>query len=520
MNNEQFRRLLVAKAAADDGTPTAAPAGSTEQRASALGSKRKSIMPMTPRTVKGSAGIDFARQVAENNGELRPGQKSRKFRTTAPKGSKLAQGYQDRTRERFDEEKDDTAQRIKALEESFKLGELEQEVFDRLRDEITGGDIEKTHLVKGLDYKLLEKIRRGEDVLGEKKEDADAQEEAGDIDDEFEQLETKELVAVQKEQTEKKGQVADPLRRAATKKTRDEILAELKASRKRPAQEQAPESTLNSKFRKIGAPEPTSRLERDEKGRDVLVITDADGNVKRKVRKVDNKYDTSTKFHDPAVSSEVLGADVEVPDAPAPAPAEDSDDDIYADVGDDYNPLGDMDDDDSEDEDVQKSAPLAAVIAKPAPDIPENPSKPRNYFKDDLSSLSVLGNMSNPLNDPKVLAALAQKENAGRVDGEVAKPVSEEEARLKRRAEMLSGHDRDLDDMDMGFGSNRHDDAEEMSGTRVKISEWKGVVNDDDDEEDGKKHDDKPRKRGPKKGKQGDKNKVADVMKVIERQRG
>lgn len=515
MNNEQFRRLLVTESSGDNGDAAHSPDGAQPQRTTALGSKRQSIMPMTPRTVKGSTGINFARQVSENNAGG-PGSKSRKFRTTAPKGSKLAQGYQDRTRDRIDEENDEAVKRIKALEESLKLGEIEQEEFERLRDEITGGDVEKTHLVKGLDYKLLEKIRRGDDLSGESKKSDTTQEEVDNVDDELEQLETKEVVAVHKEKAEKKGQLADPIRRAATKKSRDEILAELKASRKRPREDQAPVSTLSSKFRKINAPEPTTRLERDKNGRDVLIITDADGNVKRKVRKATEKTE-SMKDQEFSMPKEVLGADVVIPESRAPEPQEESDDDIYADIGDDYNPLGDMDEDDSENE--EEKTPNTKPAIKPPSDVGDKSNKPRNYFQEDPSATSVLANMKNPLSDPKVLAALAQKEGSRRANGEIEKPVSEEEARLRRRVEMLSGHDRDLDDMDMGFGSSRHDDAEEMSGSRVKISEWKGAMNDDlDDDGEGQKHDGKPRKRGPKKGK-GDKNKVSDVLKVMERQR-
>jgi hypothetical protein len=509
MNNEQFRRLLATNANGKDGDPTAVqgPGAAIESK------KRASLIPMTPRTIKGSPGIDFARQMAENRTGQRPSSKS-KFRTMAPRGVKLASGFRDRTKDRVDDESDDAAKRIKALEESFKLGEIEQEVFDRLRDEITGGDIEKTHLVKGLDFKLLERIRRGDDIHGENKGE-DTKEESVDIDDEFEQLETKEVVAVQKEQMEKKGQTADLLLRAATKKTRDEILADLKASRKRARDDQGAEkSMLSSKFRKIGAPEPTTRLERDERGREVLVITDADGNVKRKVRKA--KEDSNDRYQDPETNSDVLGADVVIPEAPVPPPAEDSDDDIYADVGDDYNPLGDMEDDDSDEEEANNTPVATKPAAKQQAEDGDKPAQPRNYFKDDPSSLSVLGNMSNPLNDPTILAALAQKEKVGRPESEEDKPMTEEEARLKRRAEMLSGHDRDLDDMDMGFGSSRHDDAADMDGSRVKISEWKGGK--DDDEGDEKDHDGKARKRGPKKRK-ADKNNVSDVLKIIERQR-
>ena len=55
----------------------------------------------------------------------------------------------------------------------MKKGEINRETFENLVQEITGGDVGTTHLVKGLDRKLLERVRRGEDVLGgqDKKEE-------------------------------------------------------------------------------------------------------------------------------------------------------------------------------------------------------------------------------------------------------------------------------------------------------------------------------------------------------------
>ena len=99
---------------------------------------------------------------------------------------------------------------------------------------------------------------------------------------------------------------------------------------------------------------------------------------------------------------------------------------------------------------------------------------------------------------------------------------TDEEARLKKRAAMLGAQDRDMEDLDMGFGSSRFDDADEMEkeGEKIKLAEWKGLGAEDDDEEDGQNGPGaKRRKRGPKKWK-GDKNNAADVLKVMERQKG
>ena len=133
---------------------------------------------MTPRSIAGHiSGNDFARQIAEHKRAALGQPAAKKFKSrAAPKGTKIAVGYQDRAallRQQEAEEgqrnspqdHNDKAERIQALEEMVKLQQIDQATFERLRDEIgVGGDLESTHLVKGLDRKLLERIRRGEDV--------------------------------------------------------------------------------------------------------------------------------------------------------------------------------------------------------------------------------------------------------------------------------------------------------------------------------------------------------------------
>lgn len=159
------------------------------------------------RSIAGRGGVDFARQLAERNVGAQPPQK--KFRSSAaPKGTKLPGGYMDRTLARNSEEEDEKASRIKSLEEMVKLQQMDQDTFEKLRDEILGGDIKSTHLVKGLDYKLLERVRRGEDVLNAEAKTAEEDEAATeDVDEEFEKLEQEEIVPLKKEKTEKTGQM-------------------------------------------------------------------------------------------------------------------------------------------------------------------------------------------------------------------------------------------------------------------------------------------------------------------------
>ena len=91
--------------------------------------------------------------------------------------------------------------------------------------------------------------------------------------------------------------------------------------------------------------------------------------------------------------------------------------------------------------------------------------------------------------------------------------------RLARRKKMLSQQDRDLDDMDMGFGSSRFEDEEEgAGGKKARLSEWKrGAKNDDEGWEENEEGQGK-KKRKPKKRK-GDVNSVADVMRVMEQRK-
>jgi hypothetical protein len=475
------------------------------------------------------------------------GQKTKRFKSSAPKGSKLAEGYRDRTQDRVDVEADDKAQRIKALEEQMKLGQIEEDTFQQLRDEITGGDISSTHLVKGLDFKLLGRIRRGEKVMqaGSKQEEGET-ELAIDIDEEFEELEKQEVAPEAKEERVKKGEMAPPPPVAGQKRTRDQILAELKAQRKAAAEAKAAsQPQLGTKFRKIGESDGP-RIERDNKGREVLITVDAEGNVKRKVRKVRNEEAEVVLDKD----AKPLGADVVVPQLPAAQPSEDEDEDIFEGIGHTFNPLADLGDEESGSEEesaaeVIMKSPSASLIeerpgrhsksdsdsvnsdvsdSEPLP--PEDAPKailstkpPRNYFNDDPSTMSVLGNLKNDLKDPAVLAALAnsRKLDPSKLSEESKTSSAEDEAKLKRHAAMLANKDRDMEDLDMGFGSSRFDDAEEMAteGSKMKLAQWKGFGKDDEDEDRQGDGSGKKRKRGPKKRK-GDKDSPADVLRVME----
>lgn len=480
-------------------------------------------------------GVDFARQLFEQRREGdRP---SKRFKSSAaPKGTSLPTGYQDRAQLRSSQDESESGasieKRIKALEEMVKLGQIDQATFDNLRRELgVGGDIKSTHMVKGLDMDLLRRIKAGEDVsqAAEKPAPPPATE---DIDEEFERLMEEtghaELAAAPKQQKEKKkGTMAPP---PTKPKTRDEILRELRASRAAvAAPAPPPQSTLGSKFKKLSENKPEKKrfVERDETGRrrEVLLITDAQGNTKRKTRWLEKPIEapapTAGELPMPDKTVKPLGmdvpADIAARNAAQLAP-EDDDDDIFAGVGDDYDPLAGIEDNDgsSSDEDGELADSTTRKLEKVV-EGEENkepaatataPAKPRNYFATATSATreEKPADRSNPLiKDPTILAALkraaALRQASPTAEGGEDQS-SDTALRHKRFIEEARRRDAmDAADMDMGFGGSRNEDGEEEDDSALL---------DFDDDDRGKK-----RKRGPKK-KKGDKDSVADVMRVVE----
>ncbi|KAL2883587.1 hypothetical protein SGCOL_000729 [Colletotrichum sp. CLE4] len=524
MNNQQFRKLLGADSGKAASPSNASTKGSATPGGSALGSRQRSSIPMTPRSVGvGHSRNEFARQLAERN---QAGQPQKKFRTSAPKGSRLAEGYVDRARDRTDDDEDDRAKRIKALEEALKNEEIDQATFEKLSSEIAGGDLSSTHLIKGLDFKLLKRIRQGEDVYGDKKDDAEEEEAPPEeeVDDAFDELESTEVQAVEKEKVKKKGQLAPVTLAPGKKRTRDQILAEMKAAREAAKAQQ--EAALNSKFKKIGAKQQAgSRIERDSKGREVLIIIDEDGHEKRKVRKLQPGVEEEMrKEFIPDKDAKPLGMEVpEFYQKQQQEVGEDDDDDIFADAGDDYDPLAGMDDSSDEesegevkDEKETKNERSADTMAMPPP---PRPAQARNYFKDSKTDLISSQTLQGPsMSDPAIQAAFkrAAQLKAANTDpeGEADDDDDEEaKARRERHKRMLQSVDRDAEDMDMGFGTSRFEDEADFDDAPVKLSEW-GNEGDDDDGQGGKSK----RKRGPKKRK-GDANNAADVLRVMEQRK-
>jgi len=566
MNNTDFKRLLATPRPSG---PTSSVSNGTKKSStpgSSFAPRARTLIPMTPRAVAGSSyANDFARQLAERNADGATKKKTRA--APAPRGTKYSDGYIDRAAARAAaNEEDDRAARIKALEEQMKLGQIEQGVFEQLRDQITGGDVTATHLVKGLDRKLLERVRHGEDVLSGAPPAtlAQSEEKEADVDDALGELEQKEVTVITHETVAKKGEMAPPPAVAGAKRSRNDILAELKASRLAAQEAAAAESKLNSRFRKISdkkTGEP--RIERDERGREVMITVDEHGRVKRKVRKVAAPPAAARKSDllVPDMAVKPLGMEVPiVPKKSTPPPqAEDDDDDIFADAGVAYNPLGDIPNDDSassSDEesksaDEQRNQPIppfisdnasvedkpqhtdqsveqAVISSAPNTTIPNMSDEPqpsvdltqkRNYFgtttTSDTNPASAT-HVPDIMNVIKRAAALGDKSTSDSTSTSATTAAGPSTA-----AQRLLARDRDMDDLDMGFGSSRFGDEEDEEGgdSKVKLSEWKGSAGgeDDDEGEGGKqKGGGGVRKRGKKKPRKGDKNSVSDVLRVMQ----
>lgn len=515
---------------------------------------------MTPRAISGSSSNDFARQVRERNAGLQPN-KTKKFKSYTPRGVKLGAGYTDRAKARAEgegnEDAEDKAERVKALEEQMKLGQISREVFEALRDKITGGDAASSHLVKGLDWKLLERVRRGEDVMGTGEGTAAAEEEqepVADVDDELEKLGEVEVEALKKEKVEKKGNMAPPPPVAGKKRSRDEIMAELKAQRQAAAEaRKAAEPQLGDRWQKV-SDKKKPKIEIDSKGREVLITVDENGVVKKRVRKqqIAQTEEAVAAMGAPDASKAVLGADVSIPE---PAKQEetaqesaDEDDDIFEGVGTDYNPLGNMPEDDDDDDDSdsdddndeppkkkpQSEEPSTSTRRKSLEDSDQEakpkasdasttqPPARRNYFNDTISA-SEDAHHDHLAGIQEVLKKAAKMDPLATENEEEDRAARDaKEAQRKRHAQMLANQDRDLDDMDMGFGGSRNDDeGDDEEGMKVKLAEWKGGRGGDDgwEEDDGKGGAREKRKRKPKKRK-GDTNNMSDIMRVIEGRKG
>ncbi|KAJ9661398.1 hypothetical protein H2198_001966 [Neophaeococcomyces mojaviensis] len=554
-----------------------------------LGSKARSFIPMTPRSLKTNAEHrnDFARQVAEQTGRGQDGQPPhKKFRSSAaPKGTRLGSGYVDRAQQRVqeqDEGAEDKQKRLKALEEMLKLQQIDAATFEELRSEIgIDGDLNTTHLIKGLDFKLLERARRGEDISkavnAEEEEEEEEEEPAPsgvDVDDELEKALDRESGS--QDTTTKREGVAEDVDDTpsaevdipAASLSRDELLRRLRQNRKNPSllssdttsalapvQPESQSTLDHSKFRKLESVPKSNKRKFTEtingRRREVLVITDKEGKTKRKTRWLDPEPDPAMQSkEDP--NKEAWGGDLPAEVLARQKAAagntakdneddDDDDDDIFGGVK-EYDPLLGIDSDDEET--TKPNAALKVEESKESgEDAPEGVSKagvplkststlqPRNYFTTTSTTTTEDTEVSKSkdiTHDPAILAALKraaqirrqEEEEEGNGDAEPSQ-TPEEKARnhsLLKKLQDQSWQD-DLD-IDMGFGGDTKydDDDEGEDGKKQKLSEWTGGREDnEDDNESGKKSGGGANRKRDGKKKKGDKNSFKDVMSVLER---
>lgn len=429
-----------------------------------------------------------------------------------------------------------------------KLGQMEMATFEALRDEIVGGDVKNVHLVKGLDWKLLERVRQGEDVLAGSvalaKSDTTLSQNDGEnhrpkteaeIEDELERYEGKYIEPVAKSNKTKKGEMAPPVTIAGKKRTRDEILKDLKASRVASSKQ----PSLGPRFTKFGESKEKSRIEKDKKGREVLIVIDEDGKVKRKIRKTKIQPESTNDggLLMPDKNAKPLG--MEVLPVASSAPDVNDDEDIFEGVGTEYNPLGDLKEDDQGDSDTSESSggelhdippnvqPQtdhdSNLASEPIPSsdspgtridptLPQSYKPPRNYFNNSNTASTSIHTVTPSTLEASALRAVLNKASASASIPPSMASSESDAAKLERRRKMLDSHDRDADDIDMGFGESRFDDGEDGDEGKVKLSVWGQAGGEEEEKRKGK------RKRGSKKRK-GDGNSAVDVLRVIEKRK-
>ncbi|KAF8424910.1 hypothetical protein EV426DRAFT_72826 [Tirmania nivea] len=501
MNNQQFRKLVLDAPQgerADGSSSSTGRAISGSSATSSLGSKQQSSIPMTPRSVFTQS--DFSRQLLAHNAPP-----VKRFKSSVPKGMKLGEGYVDRVKARegveIDAEVADRERRLEALKELARnpeTGEVDMELVIQ-QSKAMGGDAKSTHLVKGLDFALLERVKRGEDVLGigsgSKGSKSTKSEEPGKIEerleDELDKALGKVVVPVEKEKVKKSGH----------KVTREEVLAELKRQKAAAAASKGAATptipVLDSRFKKIGQPKPKkeSKYGKTLKKR---VKGDVDGEK--------NKFSTPLGMLPPSLPAAKVAPEEK---------DEDDDIDIFDDAGRDYNPLAglesgnDSDSDSLPDEkespesngeltDSQEKATTAENTITLSSMSPPPRPKP-NYFLEpegDKEERYEPPTSTSALwaQNPDLAAALAKAAKLAERGGPSGASAEELE-KEKRRKAMLENVDRDAMDMDMGFGGSRDwgDDEEEI------VEGSKG----------GKK-----RKRGPKGPRKGDKTNAELVSRI------
>jgi len=172
LSNEDFRKLVMSTR----GTPS----GGTKEKVLGMGNSVRGVrvsssVPATP-NVSSSAHHHHNHHLEEREAAERRRKKKTEYlkqrKLELEKEAELASKYRDRARERRDhQEKDDenaaavaaaekATQNYHAVNPNAKEGESDQRRNQIIQEsKFLGGDMEHTHLVKGLDYALLQKVK-------------------------------------------------------------------------------------------------------------------------------------------------------------------------------------------------------------------------------------------------------------------------------------------------------------------------------------------------------------------------
>ncbi|KAK4698267.1 hypothetical protein P7C70_g8014, partial [Phenoliferia sp. Uapishka_3] len=276
--------------------------------------------------------------------EFKPRANAKKFKKK--EGAADEGAYRDRAAERRDGKDGDFSAAEKLLED-FKARSEAAEDKQAIEEQMKylGGDAEHSVLVKGLDMALLERMKH--------EQSRDSDQTLEDVEDELDRA----------------------LFEKPKKRTRDEMVAELKASRGSsaagPVVPKDEEASLE-KAKAAGRFKPINKP--STKGKEKEKVPEV-GEKKRRKKKV--KVVEGSMPPPPLPVKAAAPSKVSVPPPPMFDDGDD-DGDIFGDVG-DYKGLSDSDDDDDDD---------SATKPKPKPTIPPPPSDSsaatkRKYFDDD-----------------------------------------------------------------------------------------------------------------------------------------
>lgn len=452
----------------------------------------------------------------------------KKFKSSAaPKGTWLPDGYQDRTALRQglldspDESVTDTEPRLQVLEEMLKLQQIDQATFDNLRAKIgVGGDHGGIRMVKGLDWKLLEKARKGED-LNKPDEEIQPIHPERSVDEDLDEALAKEVRALKRSPPSTDGQhLSPPEFRPSQTLSRDEILLRLKQSRANGSMQPLtqPMPILGDHFKKVDGRAKTHKKRFIEtvngRRREVLLTTDKNGNPKRKTRWLDQEIPHSEAAGISTSAGNPLGLDLPegilarqkalLNQQRAASDEEDDEDDgdIFQGIGSEYNPLADLVEDSEEEVERKDVKSSRSESSQAKLDLESKvASERRNYFATD-ESVGPEPPKSFGMNDATILEALKRaakvsqrsnlSESAGR--GQDDFEHGEEATKQQRLLEKLRQREQDdARDLDMGLGESQFGDEDDDDGPIGKTS---------------------GRKRGPKR-KRGNKDNVGDVMNAL-----